>query len=85
MSALPDSLVASTFVAIVSIDWPLVYSHLNGYGLLQSYVYSFVSYQLSFVSVCCCVQSFVFSLVSQVFSLVFARAFHRAVKRTLLI
>mgnify|MGYP004315912371 CR=1 FL=1 len=39
MSALPDSLVASTFVAIVSIDWPLVYSHLNGYELLQIMCY----------------------------------------------
>ncbi len=40
MAALSDSLVASTFIAIVSIDWPLVYSHLNGYELLQIMCYS---------------------------------------------
>ena len=68
MSALPDSLVASTFIAIVSIDWACSVFSLPRLLAIAIYVYSFVSYQLSFVSVCCCVQSFVVLLVSQVFS-----------------
>jgi hypothetical protein len=43
MAALPDSLVASTFIAIVSIDWACSVFSLPRLCAIAIYVYSFVS------------------------------------------
>ena len=65
MSALPDSLVASTFIAIVSIDWACSVFSLPRLCAIAVYVFLYVLLSFSFVCLL-------------VVYLVFARAFHRS-------